>query len=211
VVKQNQRNYFQTLYQLSAEVNSTRNPEDVLHSIVEITAKGFGAKGCSLMLLTPDRTQLLHTAAYGLSDWYIRKGPVSIDESLSQALEGQVVAVGNASEDARIQYRQQAQQEGIASILCVPMLLKEGIIGVMRVYTGHPREFNDDDIYFTCAAVNLGAIALENARSYEAVRKQHEETRRELLEWRASRGYEWMVEEPQEPSPERFPPSLAGA
>jgi GAF domain-containing protein len=122
-----------------------------------------------------------------------------------------VVAVGNANEDVRIQYRQQAQQEGIASILCVPMLLKEGIIGVMRVYTRQPREFNDDDIYFACAAANLGAIAFENARSYEAVRKEHEETQRELLEWRASRGYEWMVEKPQEPSPERFPPSLAGA
>jgi GAF domain-containing protein len=163
------------------------------------------------MLLTPDRTQLLHTAAYGLSDSYVRKGPISVDRSISQALEGQAVAVRNAGEDERIQYRQQAQQEGIASILCVPMMLKEGIIGVMRVYTGQPREFNDDDVYFVCAAANLGAIALENARVYEAVQKEHEATRRELLEWRVALGHEWMVEEPQEPSPERFPPSLAGA
>jgi GAF domain-containing protein len=203
--------YFHILYQLAAEVNSTRTPENVLHSITEITAKGVGAKGCSLMLLTPDKTQLLHTAAYGLSDWYVRKGPVSVDESLSQALDGQAVAVKNASEDVRIQYRQQAHKEGIASILCVPMMLKEGIIGVMRVYTGEPREFNDDDIYFVCAAANLGAIALENARLYEAAQQEHEATRREMLEWRAALGDEWMVEDPQDPSPERFPPSLAGA
>ncbi|MFC1994768.1 GAF domain-containing protein, partial [Chloroflexota bacterium] len=156
MVGQAQRDYFQTLYQLAAEVNSARSPENVLHSIVEITAKGVGAKGCSLMLLTPDKAQLLHTAAYGLSDRYVRKGPVSVDRSISQALEGQAVAVRNAVVDARIQYRQQAQQEGIASILCVPMMLKEGTVGVMRVYTGQPREFNDDDVYFVCAAANLG-------------------------------------------------------
>lgn len=211
MVGQAHRNYFHTLYQLAAEVNSARSPENVLHSITEITAKGVGAKGCSLMLLTPDRTQLLHTVAYGLSDWYVRKGPVSVDRSISQALEGQVVEVRNACEDERIQYQQQARQEGIASVLCVPMMLKEGVIGVMRVYTGQLREFNEDDVYFVCAAANLGAIALENARVYEAVQKEQDATRRKLLEWRADLGHEWMVEEPEEPSPERFPPELAGA
>ena len=211
MVVQAQRNYFHALYQLAAEVNSSRTPENVLHSIAEMTTRGVGGKGCSLMLLTPDRKTLLHTAAYGLSDWYVRKGPLSVDKSMSQALEGQAVAVRNATEDERIQYRKQAKQEGIASILCVPMMLNEEIIGVMRVYAGQPREFNDDDVYFVCAAANLGAIALENARLYDGARKEHEATRQEILEWRAARGYEWIVKEPQEPSPERFPPSLAGA
>jgi len=42
---QAQRNYFHTLYQLVAEVNSTRTPNDVLHSLAEITTSGMDAKG----------------------------------------------------------------------------------------------------------------------------------------------------------------------
>jgi len=51
-------------------------------------AKAMWAKGCSLMLLSPDKKVLLHIVAYGLSDWYVRKGPVSADKSISEALEG---------------------------------------------------------------------------------------------------------------------------
>ena len=208
---QTQRNYFHTVYQLAAEVNSARTPNDILRSLAEITTKGMGVKGCSLMTLTPDRKQLIHTSAYGLSDRYVRKGPVSPDKSIAEALEGQPVVVKNAAEDERIQYRQQAREEGIASIFSVPMMLRETIIGVMRVYTAEPRDFTEDDLYFVCAAANLGAIALENGRLYEDVQKEYEEFRRETLEWRSALGYEWLYEEPDEPSPERFPPNLAGA
>jgi len=74
--------YYQSLYEAAAALNSARAAGDILQSIVEKVAKAVGAKGCSLMLLSPDKRVLLHTAACGLSDWYIRKGPVSADKSL---------------------------------------------------------------------------------------------------------------------------------
>ena len=194
--------YYQSLYEVAAAVNSTRASEAILHYIVENVAKTVGAKGCSLMLLTPDRQLLLHTAAYGLSDWYVRKGPVSTDKSISEALQGKPVAVLDATEDERIQYRKQAKKEGIASILSVPMMLREEIIGVIRVYTAEPRHFTMDDIYFVGAVANLGAIALENVRLYESVQKDYEVFRRDMLEWRAALGDEWMIGESVIPTEE---------
>jgi len=174
--------YYQSLYEAAAALNSARAAAEILQSIVEKVAKAVGAKGCSLMLLSPDKRVLLHTAACGLSDWYIRKGPVSADKSLSDALEGKVVAVLHAPEDERIQYREQAKKEGIASILSVPMMLREEIIGVIRVYTAEPRPFTTEDIYFVGAVANLGAIALENAKLYETLKKDYESFRRDMLE-----------------------------
>ena len=194
--------YYQSLYEVAAAVNSTRASEAILHYIVENVAKTVGAKGCALMLLTPDRQLLLHTAAYGLSDWYVRKGPVSTDKSISEALQGKPVAVLDATEDERIQYREQAKKEGIASILSVPMMLREEIIGVIRVYTAEPRHFTMDDIYFVGAVANLGAIALENVRLYESVQKDYEVFRRDMLEWRAALGDEWMIGESVIPTEE---------
>jgi GAF domain-containing protein len=193
--------YYQELYEVAAVLNSARESQAVLHAIVACVAKALGAKGCSLMLLTPDGKALLHTAAHGLSDWYVRKGPVSADKSISESLEGKPVAVLNATKDERIQYREQAKKEGIASILSVPMMLREEIIGVIRIYTGTPRQFTTEDTYFVGAVAHLGAIALENARLHEAVRKDYEEFRQEMLEWRAALGYEWTVDKsvvPQE-------------
>jgi GAF domain-containing protein len=139
------------------------------------------AKGCSLMLMSHNKKVLIHTAAHGLSDEYLKKGPVLTDKSLSAALNGKVVAVVHAAEDDRIQYPEQARKEGIASVLSVPMMLREEIIGVVRVYTSAPRHFSMDDIYFVGAVANLGAIALENAKLYETLKKDYETFRKEYF------------------------------
>jgi signal transduction histidine kinase len=159
--------YYRSLYEIAAVVNSAGTPDSVLEAIVKTVAEALKAKGCSLMLLTPDREALLHTAAYGLSNWYVRKGPLSADKSISQALEGKPVAILNATEDERVQYREQAKQEGIASMLSAPVLLKRDVVGVIRVYTATQHDFTADEIYFVQAVANLGAIALENARKLE--------------------------------------------
>jgi len=76
------------------------------------------------------------------------------------------------------------------------MMLREETIGVIRVYTSEePYHFTMDDTYFVGAVANLGAIALENARLYEATQKDHETFRRDMLEWRAALGQEWKVGE----------------
>ncbi len=142
-MEEQEERYYHSLYEIAAAVNSAGTPESVLRSIVESVAKALETKGCSLMLLTPDRKLLFHTAAHGLSDWYLRKGPVSADTSISEVLEGRPVSVVDATEDDRSQYRKQAKQEGIASILSVPILLREEVVGVMRVCTAESHEFTN--------------------------------------------------------------------
>jgi signal transduction histidine kinase len=159
--------YYKSLYEIAAAVNSVSIPESVLDSMAKTVSEALEAKGCSIMLLTADRKVLLHTAGYGLSDSYIRKGPVSADKSISQALEGRPVAILNAAEDERVQYREQAKQEGIASMLSAPILLKGDVVGVIRVYTAKQHYFTRSEIHFVQEIANLGAIALERARELE--------------------------------------------
>ena len=199
-MERNKEHYYTSLYELASTLNSSRAPDSILQSVVEGVAKAMEAKGCSLMLLSPDKKVLLHTVAYGLSDWYVRKGPVSADKSISEALDGKAVAILDATKDDRIQYQEQAKKEGISSILSVPMMLREETIGVIRVYTAEPYHFTMDDMYFVGAVANLGAIALENARLYEATQKDYETFRQDMLEWRAALGHEWILGETVTPS-----------
>lgn len=185
-----ERRYYTSLYEIAAAVNSAGTPNSVLNTIVESVATALDAKACSLMLLTPDRKLLFHTADYGLSDQYVRKGPVSADKSIAEALDGKPVTVLDAAEDERVQYRRQAKEEGIVSILSAPVMLVEDVVGVIRVYKGEPYRFTEADIYFVTAVANLGAIALENARLFDSVKKDYEGLRRDIAEWRAALGYE---------------------
>jgi GAF domain-containing protein len=166
--------FFHALYQVAVTINSSLEPKDVLKAIVHSTAGALRAKGCSIMLLSPDRRELRHGVDFGLSDRYIRKGPVSVDLSMAEALQGHSVAVLDAGHDPRVQYAAENLQEGIASILSAPIRLRGEVIGVMRVYTSEPTDFTTAEIEFVEAVANLGAIALENARRHDEVQYNYD-------------------------------------
>jgi GAF domain-containing protein len=156
--------YYTAIHDAAKAINSSLDIEKILDKIVESVTTAASAKGCSLMLLSPDRQTLRHTAYYGLSEWYEHKGRVSVDISLTEALKGNAVEVLNAPEDHRIQYREEAKKEGIASILCVPVMIRDDIVGVVRLYTAEQRHFGKDDICFLGTIADLIAIAVEKAR-----------------------------------------------
>lgn len=174
--------YYPGLYETALALSSTRSSKEILRNLVESVARTMGAKGCSLILLSPDKKQLFHVTACGLSDHHIRKGPILSDQSISEAIQGKVVAILKANEDERIQYRQEAEREGIASILSVPMKLKDKVIGVIRVYTAEPYQFTGDDIYFASAVASLAAVALKNASFYRSIQQDNHKVKKELLE-----------------------------
>ena len=161
------KRYYDSLYEVAAAVNSARTPEEVLLTLVEDTAKALDAKGCSILLLTPDKKCLIHTAAYGLSDRYIGKGLIALDTGIINALEGKPVAVCDANLDRLTKYGEPEEKEGILAIMSVPMMLREEAIGVIRVYKGEEHAFTEDEMHFVSLVANLGAIALENARLYD--------------------------------------------
>ena len=158
---------YKILYEIARKLNSVLATEDVLYTIVETLCKVSGSKGCSLMLLTEDKQQLIHTIAYGLSDWYIRKGPVQVDIAIADALRGEPVAILDATNDPRVQFREQARREGVVSMLSLPLMRRGEIIGIVRVYTAEPRQFSAQEIEFFGALASLGAIALERAEMHE--------------------------------------------
>jgi len=197
------RDYYESVYQIAGILNSARDSRALLRSIVESVAKAIGAKACSLMLLTAERDVLLHTVAYGLSDWYLRKGPVTVGTIISDVLEGKPVTVLDATTDERVLYREQAKKEGIASMLSVPMRLRGEVIGLLRVYTTKPYRFSKDDIHFVETIGNLGAVALENLRAYDILQKDYEAFRRDMLQWRAALGDEGMMGDLVKPAEEQ--------
>jgi len=171
---------YRTLYAIAKRLTSSLAPEEVLNTIVQSIAEAIGAKGCSLMLLTPDKKQLIHTISYGLSESYLRKGPVRSDAVISEVLRGNPVAIQDTTQDPRVQYKEQAMREGIASMLSVPLMPAGEVVGVMRIYTSEQRQFSPEEIEFLGSIANLGAIALGKARMHEALGRSLEERSVEL-------------------------------
>ena len=160
--------YFQVFHEVTRAVLSVLDVELVLHLITKGIVSSLDIKASALMLLSEKSHRLELVASHGLSQKYLGKGPLYADRSIADALRDRPVLVENAPTDDRVQYREEATEEGIASILSVPMVMREQVIGVLRIYTAEPRRFSQNEMDLISAIAEIGAIAIENARIFEA-------------------------------------------
>ena len=158
---------YETLLKTAAAMSHSKDPEEVVLMTVESIKSALGAKGCALFLINRRTDELELAASHGLSEEYISKGPVSASRSIAQSLEEGPVAIFDVTDDPRLQYPEEAQKEGIASILSVPVVAGGQSIGALRLYTSEPWEFTLSDVNFVQAMAAMSGMALEKARLYK--------------------------------------------
>ena len=149
----------------------TRRLEFICASIIRDLK---GVKGVVIRLLDERTNQLELLSACGLSDTYMKKGPVDADKSLARALKGEIHAVLDVASDPSVQYPEEAKQEGIVSMVSFPLKGREKVIGMLRLFTSERREFTQEEMDFVAALASQGAISIENARFYHALKRQDE-------------------------------------
>ena len=159
--------YFRTFFDVSQAIFSSQSLNDILKLLIKKTVSVLGAKAGSLRLVNERTRRLELAASYLLSKKYLSKGPLSYDMSIPEILEGKVVVIKDAFKDPRIQYKAEKKEEGINTILSVPVMAGDKVIGVLRLYSGEPRDFNNEEIEFALALAEIGGLAIVNARIYE--------------------------------------------
>jgi len=155
---------YETLLKITKAISHSRDPEEVVLMTVESIKTSLEVKGCALFLINRKSNELELGASYGLSDEYINKGPVSALHSIAQSLEEGPVAIYDVTDDPRIQYPKEAEKEGIASILSVPIVAGGKTIGAMRVYTADPWESTLEDVNFVQALAQMAGMAINMCR-----------------------------------------------
>jgi FixJ family two-component response regulator len=170
--------------ELKRRISSSLNLQEVLDLIAAGVTKGMGVKGCTIGLLDKKRDQLKVVAYQGLTQKYIEKGPIDPARSLSGRVQsGEDLFIPDVTKDTRVQYPEEAREEGIKSILSVPLLLKQELIGALRIYTASTRHFSPEELKFLHYLADQAALAIENARSYEDMKNKYEALRGDLVDY----------------------------
>jgi len=173
---------FDSLMKVSQSVTSQDYLDEILNLIVVVTAEMLNSKICSIMLLDSNGRELAIKATQSLSDEYRKKPNIPVDNSLS----GEVVkskmplTVSNVQQDDRYRFRDLAVKEGLTSMLSVPMIFKDCVIGIINVYTKEPHRFTDDEIDVLQIVANQAAVAVDHTKVVEEAMKAKEalETRK---------------------------------
>lgn len=162
-----EKEYLRVYQEVTRVISSSLNPQEVLTMIVRTLPKVMDLKAATIRLLDETGTRLDLVAAYGLSDKYLSRGPVDMEENIKEALQERPVAIYDVTTDPRVFYRKEAAEEGIRSMLTLPIIARGKVIGILRLLTDKPRHFSQQDIGFSAALAEQCGIAIDNAHMYE--------------------------------------------
>ena len=138
----------EALYKATTTMLSTENINQVLDTIVRESTKIFNVKGAILRLVQEGRQELVISASCGLTEAFVHKGPIKRGEGLFPHDSKEMIVVEDTSLDPRIVYPEETLNEGIRSIISLPLVHREKIIGDLRLYAENPRQYSNDDILF---------------------------------------------------------------
>lgn len=122
------------------------NLEVMANQLALLLTGALEIKACAILVFDRETRNLGRLASYGLSPRYLKKGPLLADKSTAANLKGESVIVRDVRGDNRIQYPDQAKEEGIASMVSIPIVVSEDVLGALRLYHGEIWELSEQDL-----------------------------------------------------------------
>jgi GAF domain-containing protein len=171
--------------ELAANINASLDIKNVLNILTENICDALGMKGALIRLLDEATDSLKLVASHGLSDEFLAIGARTITETAARALKGETIIVGDATTDERIHFKDAMQKEGIVSMIVTPILAREKVIGVMRLYSAVRREFPPDLMVMVKALAHQGGLAIQNASMYLKLQEDNKNLEQDIWSHRA--------------------------
>ena len=165
--------HLQALAGIGQVVNSTLEIDEVLQIVMDTIVRLTEAERGFLML-RDERGEMAIRIARNWEQESINQSESSISRTIVQKVIdlGEGILTTNAREDQRFSGQESVIAFNLRSILCVPLMVKTELIGVIytdnRIRTGI---FSESDRDLMIAFANQAAVAIENARLFSSLKR----------------------------------------
>jgi signal transduction histidine kinase len=176
----------ETLYDTTTMMVTSYDLRGVLDRLVKESVRIMEAQGAALRLVQQDTNELATVATCGLSEAYLAKGPVTMEDGLIPRSADDVIIVDDVEHDPRLRYPQEALRESIRSIISLPLVSKGTISGNLRLYARTPHHFTRNEISFLKILANGASVILDNVQAWKAL----EESNRKIVSFAYQIGHD---------------------
>jgi signal transduction histidine kinase len=125
----------------------------------------------SVKLLSEDGKFLQFAAAHGLPAEFLKNKVIEVARSPlnRRVIEGEPFVTGHVTQRESFQFGEDLEAARVQSVQFVPLIVENRVIGILGAYSTWPEHFGPDELNFFRQAAGLAAIAIEDARAYEAI------------------------------------------
>ena len=160
--------YFRVFRDIIRLMHSMTNLQEVLEFVVIKITEVLNAKGALLRLLNKETNHFEVRSTCGIGKRYLAKGPVTSEKVMQGPVrEGKIHIISDIWHAPRVEYPQQAWDEGIRMMLDVPLSINGEMMGVIRIYLAEPRRFSEAQLDFLITVAEQCACIIERVRLME--------------------------------------------
>ena len=165
------------LTEISGAITSDLYLDDILTLVVSVTAKVMDSKICSLWLVDEKKGELKLRATQTISKEYLKERSLKLGEGVvgTVAMKNIPMSIYNVLKKREYKEKEMARKENLSSMLSVPLVVKERVIGVINCYSQRPRRFSEVEVYLLTSVANQAAVAIENTELMVKTRVIQEE------------------------------------
>ncbi len=172
--------HLEHLLEINHNLTTSLNLDDVLHSVMSTAVELLHCEAGSLLLTDEQTDELVFRVVVGPASKKLlgTRLPPGVGIVGSVAKDGKPLIVNDAKSDPR-HYRGIDHQTSLqtVSLLCVPLINKGRVIGVLEVMNKNDRTpFHNDDLDALASLAIQSAIALENAKLYSDLKQAFTDT-----------------------------------
>lgn len=153
---------------------TTLDHATLLRTIIDETTAATGTQVCSLYLWDESEKLLTLTATNGLAQSGVGRVKLGLGEGVTGwvAAQRRPMAVADVRTEPRFTWVPNLDQERFISMLSVPIVSRDNVVGVMNVQTAEVHEFTTEEIEFVSAIAAQIAGIIELSGLHEKVAKQ---------------------------------------
>jgi serine phosphatase RsbU (regulator of sigma subunit)/anti-sigma regulatory factor (Ser/Thr protein kinase)/putative methionine-R-sulfoxide reductase with GAF domain len=159
--------------------------DDLLAELLNRVTEILRSDTAAFLLLEPDGKVLRARAAKGIEEEVEQGVRIPVARGFAGRVAAERRAIFIPDVDKADIYNPILREKGIRSLLGVPLIVEDRIVGVLHVGSLAPREFTDDDRTLLQFAGDRAAVAIERAQLYEEERAARAEAERAIGELRA--------------------------
>jgi signal transduction protein with GAF and PtsI domain len=165
------------LTEISKAITSDLYLDDILTLVVTVTAKVMDSKICSLWLVDEKEKVLKLRATQTISKEYLKERSLKLGEGVVGHVAKSMtpMRIYNVLKEPRYKEKDLALKEGLSSMLSVPLVVKDKVIGVINCYSQKPHHFTDLEVNLLTTVANQAAVAIENTELMVKTRVIQEE------------------------------------
>lgn len=174
---QTHKTQFDALVRIGSAINSSLGLKRVLAEVMDRLVSLMRAERGFLMLRESDGNLKVHVAR-GIDNVDLNEDEFAVSKTvINRVVEtGKLVLTTNAQEDPRFEAQFSVAAYHLLSILCVPLNIKDKLIGVIYVDNrAHTGVFQQENFDLISAFANQAAIAIHNARLFDDLQASNEE------------------------------------